>query len=104
MHEPLTTDYCRIHRRFIGTYWLPEEFGKARWHAIKSGRVQTFSAVSPKCSKLGVAQPRCLLKHRVKHRSEIARRRIDDLQNFGHCGLSGLGFVALCPCFIKLSL
>jgi hypothetical protein len=38
-------------------------------------------------AKRGIAQPDCLLEHRVEHRGEVARRGIDDLQYFGSRGL-----------------
>jgi len=34
-----------------------------------------------------LAQPHCLVEHRIKHWGEIAGRRIDDLQDLGGCGL-----------------
>src|SRR5437764_1931523 len=42
-----------------------------------------------------------LLQDRLEHRDEIARRGVDDLQDFGQSSLFGLGFVALGKCLTE---
>ena len=46
-----------------------------RTHSLPIERVED--------AKRGIAQPDCLLEHRVEHRGEVARRGIDDLQYLG---------------------
>jgi hypothetical protein len=55
---------------------------------MRRGSVEKFAIVGPQNSQGGLAQPDGLFEDRLEHRSEIARRRIDDLNDLGCCGLS----------------
>ena len=89
-HEPIKyTD--------VRSNWskLPSAFDKRPLTAY-CNQIKELTIEGPRNPECGLAQPNCLVQHRVKHRREIARRRVDDAQD-----LSGRGL--LFQCFARLS-
>src|SRR5215470_14356967 len=57
------------------------------WVAVPGAKMESFTIPGSEIAKGGLAQPRRLLQHCFEHRSEVARRAVDDAQYLGGCGL-----------------
>src|SRR5215475_13073706 len=57
------------------------------WYATICGVMKVFAVIGVHHPKIGTTKVQRLFEHCVKDRREITRRRIDDLQNLGGCGL-----------------
>src|SRR5215472_6146975 len=76
--------------RIVRADWMRgsrQKFLKRRWCAVDGGRMDPLAIIGPKGPESGSAQSQGLFEHRVEHRSEVARRAIDDLQYLGGRGL-----------------
>ncbi len=76
-------------------YWAPEKFRIRGGQPVHGDRVEPLVVINPQNAKLGLAQFGRLFEHRVEHRSEVAGRRIDDLQHLGGRGLLLQGLARL---------
>ena len=57
------------------------------WIAVHRAKMKALTIPGSENAKGRLAQPRCLFKHCVEHRREVAGRGINDLQNLGSRGL-----------------
>ena len=74
------------------------------WQIALSHQVEIFAIISQQRTKDRTAQTVCLLQYSVEYRSEVAGRRVDDLQYLGGRGFSIQRPVAFCGTFGKLLL
>src|SRR5215472_14062770 len=74
---------------------LFEKFDKFKRHAAARRRAQDLAFISPQDAERGLAQVQRLVQHRVEHRSEVAGRAVDDLQNLSGRGLLLQGLARL---------
>src|SRR5215469_7273312 len=74
---------------------LSQPAGERLRYAMTRDRAEVLAVVKKQASEFGPAEGMRLIQDRVKHRRQIARRRIDDLQD-----LSGRGL--LLQCFTRL--
>ena len=65
------------------------------WHPAQRSRLDVLAIVGPQDPKRGPTKREGLLQHRIEHRSEIAGRGVDDLQDLGGCGLLLQGLARL---------
>src|SRR5215472_11009554 len=84
--------------RIVRADWMRgsrQKLLKRRWCAVDGGRMDPLAIIGPKGPESGSAQSQGLFEHRVEHRSEVAGRRIDDLQYLGRGGLLLQSFAGL---------
>ena len=81
---------------------LADEFLERFRHPLLRNRAKAFAIIDHQPAERGLAQRVRLLQYRLEHRSEIAGRRVDGLQDFGDRGLPGQRLVTLGPGLIAL--
>src|SRR5438067_2772377 len=75
------------------------------WRNAKIGdSTKGIAFTSPKNSEPRLTQPDRPFEHRLEHRGEVARRGVDDLQDFGQSSLFGQSFVPLGECPVEAAL
>ena len=62
------------------------------WVASRGNMVKQFAVKARNVPERHLAQTHCFIEQRIEHRREVARRGIDDLQDFGGRGLLLQGF------------
>src|SRR5262249_46800065 len=72
-----------------------EEFPERRGSALVRNRVKPLAVIGHEGAEGRLAKRMCLLEHRLKHRSEVAGRGIDDLQDLRSSGLLLQGLARL---------
>src|SRR5437899_435536 len=70
-------------------------FRKCSWKAARGGRLEPPPVRDREGAEISAAKTHRLFEHRVEHRREVARRGIDDLQDFGSRGLLLQGLAGL---------
>ena len=79
--------HCRAGTLHRGRGIPRDIIGIGRRNAAGREELDIFSVKTAQYTERGVAQPHPLFQHRIKHRSQIAGRGVDDLKNLGRRGL-----------------
>ena len=58
--------------------WLNQELRVGYRRAAYCHRMEALAVIGCQRPESGLAQPHCLVEHRIENRREIARRRVDD--------------------------
>src|SRR5271166_5471600 len=58
---------------------LPEELGQRGRHTAEGGGAEELAVVAVEEAESRVAETHRFFKHRLEHRGEVTRRRVDDL-------------------------
>jgi hypothetical protein len=74
---------------------LSKSLHRRRRSAAFGHEVKGFAVEAEKSAQIGLAQPDCPSQHRVEHRSQVARRGIDDAEHLGGRGLLLQGLAGL---------
>src|SRR5215467_11132563 len=69
-----------------------EEFPERCGSALVRNRVKPLALIGHEGAEVQIAKRMCLLEHRLKHRSEVTGRGIDDAQHLGGRGMLFQGF------------
>ena len=93
----------------IGSYtrrYTPAKLSESGRCVMRRDEVQSFAIPAKYMTKLGVANPNCILKHGCKHRLQIAGGAADDLKHFrrGRLLLSSFAQFAGKPSDLRLIL
>src|SRR5215471_19200668 len=79
-HAPERISRLRVNSR-------REKFSERRGSALMRHSMKPLPVIDHEGAEGRLAKRMCLLEHRLKHWSEVAGRRIDDLQYLGRRGL-----------------
>ena len=74
MHEAASVSNIAERGRIREFYWAAKKFRIRGGQPMQRGWQEPLTIISPQNAKLGIAQLHRLLKHRLKHRREVARR------------------------------
>src|ERR1051325_4414135 len=66
---------------------VPQECLERLGHIARRGRGEPSVLKAQHGAERGLAEPHRLFEHRIEYRGEVAGRGIDDLEDFGGCGL-----------------
>src|SRR6516162_10201563 len=102
MNQALAAQQLLLRAAWFRPKWLTQQFGERRWQFMCRDRAKVLTVIGRQSAMRRPAQRVCLLEDGVEYRCEIARRAVDDLQDFGGGGLllQGLARFSQEPCVL----